>query len=85
MHWPSPGALALIASACTVEASSPESVWLIMRWRSIQLFPERLRRDMDLVMGLPAGAMAGVRRQKMWLVRDIEALRRKSRAELLGY
>jgi hypothetical protein len=35
----SPGALAWIASACTPAASSLESVWLTMRWRSIRLFP----------------------------------------------
>ena len=34
-----PGALAWIASAWTPPASSPESVWLTMRWRSIRLFP----------------------------------------------
>ena len=41
IHLPavSPGACALIASACTVPASSAASAALIMRWRSIRLFP----------------------------------------------
>src|SRR6267378_3997582 len=37
----SPGACALIASACTLPASSAASVALIMRWRSIRLFPSK--------------------------------------------
>ena len=37
----SPGALAWIASACTPPASSPASAALIMRWRSIRLFPRK--------------------------------------------
>ena len=37
----SPGACALIASACTEPASSAASAALIMRWRSIRLFPSK--------------------------------------------
>ena len=37
----SPGAAAWIASACTPPASSFASAALIMRWRSIRLFPRK--------------------------------------------